>query len=166
MLFAGLAASAAIDLLSILQPDKAAAKSRTGLTAQSSFSVADVGAAEAAPVPSQPASAGGRGEALSRDPLDALLSEQGQSQAAQRKKRSMSVLLNLLQSSQTGKVRKSDFDAAIGEGDSEASAAFDRIDGNRDNSINVAELSAFLDTYRRNAETGTQGRARALAVLA
>jgi hypothetical protein len=118
MLFAGLAASAAVDLLSLLQPEKHA--------------------------------------------LDTLLSAQGQ--GTQRKKRSMSVLLDLMQSSQDGKVKKSDFDAAAGESNSEASEVFDRIDQNHDSSVNLNELSAFLDTYRRNSEAGTQGRA--LAVIA
>ena len=167
MLFAGLAASAAVDLLSLLQPEKTAAKSGTSLTAQSSFSVANLGAVEAAPAQSQAASATGRSEALSRDALDTLLSAQGQAQAAQRKKRSMSVLLDLLQSSQKGSVGKSEFDdAAAGEGAGEASELFDRIDQNHDSSVNMAELSAFLDTYRRNSAAGLQGKTRALAVIA
>lgn len=164
MLFAGLAASAAIDLLSLLQPEKPSAKSGTGPKTPSSFSVADLGAVEAAPVQSQSAPAAGRSEGLSRDALDTLLSAQGQ--GTQRKKHSMSVLLDLLQSSQDGKVKKSDFDAAVGKGDDKASEIFDRIDQNHDSSVNVAELSAFLDTYRRNSEAGTQGRAHALAMVA
>jgi hypothetical protein len=164
MLFAGLAASAAVDLLSLLQGEKKPAKAGTPLTAQSSFSIADLGAVKAAPAQSQ--SATGRSEALSRDALDTLLSAQGQAQSAQRKKRSMSVLLDLLRSSQNGSVGKSEFDAAAGEGVSEASELFDRIDQNHDSSVNMAELSAFLDTYRRNSAAGQQGRTRALAVIA
>ena len=164
MLFAGLAASAAVDLLSLLQPEKPSAKSGTGPKTPSSFSVADLGAADAAPVQSQSAPAGGRTEGLSRDALDTLLSAQGQ--GTQRKKRSMSVLLDLMKSSQDGKVKKSDFEASAGKSDDKASELFDRIDENHDSSVNVAELSAFLDTYRRNAEAGSQGKTRALAMVA
>ena len=163
MLFAGLAASAAVDLLSLLQPEKPSARSGTGPKTPSSFSVADPGAADAAPVQSQSAPAGGRPEGLSRDALDTLLSAQGQ-QETQRKKRSMSVLLDLMKSSQDGKVKKSDFKAAAGKSDDKASELFDRIDENHDSSVNVTELSAFLDTYRKNAEAGSQGRTRALGI--
>jgi hypothetical protein len=157
MLFAGLAASAAVDLLSLLQPEKP--KGGTGLRAESSFEVADLAAVQ--PLQALPAS--GRSDSLSRDALDTLLS--AQSEAAQRKKRSTSVLLELLQSSQNGSVGKAEFEAAAGEGDSEAAELFDRVDQNHDRAVNVAELSAFLDTYRRTSEGGAQGRARALAVV-
>lgn len=162
MLFAGLAASAAIDLLSLLQPDKPSAKNAAGLGTQPSFNVADLGAAEAAPTQSQAATTGGRSEGLSRDALDTLLTAQGQAQPSRHKKHSMSVLLDLLQSSQTGDVKKSDFAAAAAEGDGQASDLFDRIDQNHDSAVNVAELSAFLDSYRR-ASAGTQS-VRSLAV--
>jgi hypothetical protein len=165
MLFAGLAASAAVDLLSLLQPPEKP-KGGTGVAAQSSFNVADLGAVEAAATQSQAASAtGGRTDGLSRETLEQLLSAQGQ-QAAQRKKRSMSVLLDLLQSSQNGSVPKSDFEAAAGESDGDASKIFDRIDQNHDQSVNVAELSTFLDSYRRTSEAGTSGKSRALAIVA
>ena len=58
----------------------------------------------------------------------------------------MSVLLDLLQSSQNGTVGKSEFDAAAGDSDSEASEIFDRIDQDHDGSINRTEMSTFLDT--------------------
>lgn len=164
MLFAGLAASAAIDLLSLLQPEKP--KGGTGAAVQPSFNVADFGAAETATTQSQSAAAGGRSDSLSRDALDTLLSAQGQAQGSQHKKRSISVLLELLQSSQDGSVKKSDFAAAAGESDDKASEIFDRIDQNHDRSVNVAELSTFLDSYRRASEAGTQGRTRALAMVA
>jgi hypothetical protein len=166
MLFAGLAASAAVDLLSLLQPEKP--KGGTGATARPSFSIPDLGAAEAASTQSQAASAGQRSESLSSDALGTLLSAQGQgqSQTAHHKKRSMSVLLDLLQSSQDGSVKKGDFDAAVGENDDKASELFDKIDQNHDSSINVSELTNFLNTYRRNSETGTQSRSRTLAVVA
>ncbi len=162
MLFAGLAASAAVDLLSLLQPEKPSAKSGTGPKTPSSFSVADIGAIEAAPAQSGPAA--GRSDGLSREALDTLLSAQGQ--GTQRKKRSMSVLLDLMQSSQDGKVKKSEFDAAVGKGDDKSSEIFDQIDQNHDSSVNLTELSTFLDTYRRNSEAGTPVRARALAMVA
>lgn len=158
MLFAGLAASAAIDLLSLLQTEKP--KGGTGLTAQPAFAVPEPGTVEAAASQSQ---SGGRTDSLSRDALDTLLSAQGQT--GQRKKHSISVLLELLQSSQHGSVTKSDLEAAAGESDDEASEMFDRIDGNHDDAVNLTELSAFLDTYRRTSEAGTQGRTRALAIV-
>jgi hypothetical protein len=164
MLFAGLAASAAVDLLSLLQPPEKP-KGGTGVAAQSSFNVADLGAAEGAATQSQSASVTGRTEGLSRETLDQLLSAQGQ-QAAQRKKRSMSVLLDLLQSSQNGSVAKSDFEAAAGESDGDGSKIFDQIDQNHDQTVNVAELSTFLDSYRRTSEAGTSGKPRALAMVA
>jgi hypothetical protein len=111
-------------------------------------------------------SAGRRSEGLSADALGTLLSAQSQTPSVQHKKRSISVLLDLLQSSQDGSVKKSDFDTAVGESDGEASDMFDRIDQNHDSSINVSELTSFLDTYRRNAEVGTPRKSGALAVVA
>jgi hypothetical protein len=157
MLFAGLAASAAVDLLSLLQPQKP--KDGPGLKAQPAFEVADLAAVQPLPV----ASAGSRNEDLSREALDTLLSAQGG--AGQRKKRATSVLLELMQSSQNGSVRKSEFEGAAGEGASEGAELFDRMDQNGDRAVNVAELSAFLDTYRRTSDGVTQGKARALAVV-
>jgi hypothetical protein len=165
MLFAGLAASAAVDLLSLLQPEKSSAKSGTSLKAQSSFAVADQGPVETAQAQPQSPSAVPRSENLSRDALDTLLTAQGQ-EAAKRKKRSTSVLLDLLKSSQTGSVKKSEFDFAPTEDGARASELFDRIDQDRDGSINVTEMSLYLDTYRRNAEAGRPGKARALAMVA
>lgn len=167
MLFAGLAASAAFDLLSLLNPDKAFAKSASGSATPtpSSFKVADLDAALATDAQSKTGSSG-RGAGLSRDALDTLLSTQGQAQA-QRKKRSASVLLELLQSSQDGKVSKSDFEAAASDNDSKASELFDAVDQNHDATVNIAELTAFLDTYRRASESASlQGKARSLAMVA
>ncbi len=78
----------------------------------------------------------------------------------------MSVLLDLLQSSQNGSVAKSDFEAAAGESDGDGSKIFDQIDQNHDQTVNVAELSTFLDSYRRTSEAGTSGKSRALAMVA
>lgn len=157
MLFAGLAASAAIDLLSLLQPEKAQAKGGTSLTAQSTFAVPE----EAAQAQPQSAAAAPRTESLSRDALDTLLSAQGQ-EAARRKKRSTSVLLDLLQSSQKGSVSKSEFNAAAGESGDRASDLFDRIDQDRDSSISTAEMSLYLNTYKRNADAKTAARSVAM----
>ena len=168
MLFAGLAASAAFDLLSLLNPDKASAKSGTGspTPTPSSFKVADLDAALGTTTSSTSTKANGQGSGLSRDALDTLLSTQGQAQA-QRKKRSASVLLDLLKSSQDGKVKKSDFEAAAGVNDDKASELFDAIDQNHDATVNVAELTNFLDTYRRNSQAASlQGKARSLAMVA
>jgi hypothetical protein len=164
MLFAGLAASAAVDLLSLLQPEKP--KGGTGGAAQPAFSIPELSSTAGAQ--SQTASTAGRSEGLSSDAFSTLLSAQGQGQAqtVPHKKRGMSVLLDLLKSSQDDTVKKSDFDAAIGESDDKASELFDQIDQNHDSSINLSELTNFLDTYRRNSEIGTQGRSRALAVMA
>jgi hypothetical protein len=162
MMFAGLAASAAVDLLSLLQPEKP--KGGTGLAAQP-FSIPDLGSTEAASTQSQAASAGQRGEGLSTDALGTLLSAQGQAHPVQHRKRAMAVLLDLMQSSQNGSVTKRDFDAAIGEGEAGSGEVFDRIDRNHDSSINVAELTSFLDTYRRNSEAAAPGSVRALAVV-
>jgi len=170
MLFAGLAASAAFDLLSLLNPDKPSGKSGTGAAtpSPSSFKVADLDAALGTGTESKTSSSSssGRGSGLSRDALDTLLSTQGQAQA-QRKKRSASVLLDLLKSSQDGKVKKSDFEAAAGADDSKASELFDAIDQDKDATVNSAELTAFLDTYRRASESASlQGKARSLAMVA
>jgi hypothetical protein len=166
MLFAGLAASAAIDLLSLLQqPEKSSAKSGTGATAQSTFKVADQDSGAGATAQSQSTGSTTRSEGLSRDALDTLLSAQGQEQA-QRKKRSLSVLLQLMQSSQDGKVKKSDFEAAAGDNTGDASDVFDRMDQNHDSTVNVNELSSFLDSYRRASEASAQGRSRTLAMVA
>jgi hypothetical protein len=166
MLFAGLAASAAVDLLSLLQPEKQSGKPGTRLAGQSAFDVAGL-EADVQPLPAElrVPSAANRSEGLSRETLEQLLSAQGQ-QGAQRKKRSMSVLLDLLQSSQNGSVAKSDFEAAAGENDGDGSKIFDQIDQNRDQTVNVAELSVFLDSYRRTSEAGTSGKSRALAMVA
>jgi hypothetical protein len=171
MLFAGLAASAAFDLLSLLNPDKPSGKSGTGAAtpSPSSFKVADLDTALGTgteSTTSSSSSSGERGSGLSRDALDTLLSTQGQAQA-QRKKRSASVLLDLLKSSQDGKVKKSDFEAAAGADDSKASELFDTIDQDKDATVNTAELTAFLDTYRRASESASlQGKARSLAMVA
>ena len=167
MLFAGLAASAAFDLLSLLNPDKASAKSGTGspTPTPSSFKVADLDGALGTTT-STSTKANGQGSGLSRDALDTLISTQSQAQA-QRKKHSASVLLNLLKSSQDGKVKKSDFEAAAGDNDDKASELFDAIDQNHDATVNVAELTNFLDTYRRNSQAASlQGKARSLAMVA
>jgi hypothetical protein len=165
MLFAGLAASAAVDLLSLLQPAKASAKGGTSLTAKSSFTVADQGEAETAQVQPQSPDAVPRSGNLSRDALDTLLSAQGQ-EAAKRKKRSTSVLLDLLKSNQKGSVSKSEFDVAVGDSDGKASELFGRIDQDHDGSINTAEMSLYLNAYKRNAGAGANSSARALAMLA
>ena len=79
----------------------------------------------------------------------------------------MGVLLDLLKSSQDGSVKKSDFDAAVGEGDEDSAAdLFARVDQNHDNSVSINELTNFLDTYRRNSEAGAVGKGRTLAVAA
>jgi hypothetical protein len=167
MLFAGLAASAAFDLLSLLNPDKASAKSGTATTpTPSSFKVSDLEAALGTTTTSTSSGASGGGSGLSRDALDTLISTQGQA-LAQRKKHSASVLLELLKSSQDGKVKKSDFEAAAGDNDSKASEMFDAIDQNHDATVNVAELTAFLDSYRRASEAASvQGKTRSLAMVA
>ena len=162
MLFAGLAASTAIDLLSLLQPEKAQAKGGTSLTAKSSFSLAEQGPVETAQAQPQSQATVPQTGNLSRDALDTLLSAQGQ-EAAKRKKKSTSVLLDLLQSK--GSVKKSEFETEIGEGGSDkASELFDKIDQDRDGSINTAEMSLYLNTYKRNADAKAAARARALAV--
>ena len=149
MLFAGLAASAAIDLLSLLQPEKP-----KGGTAgeQTAFSVpeSDFGAATAA----SPQTADRPGESLS---IDTLLSAQ-----EHHSKRSMSVLLGLLQSSQDSTVAKSDLEKA--SGDADAPELFDLVDQNHDATINNAELTSFLEAYRRTQEpSARKGTALALA---
>ena len=166
MLFAGLAASAAVDLLSLLQPEKASAKGGTSLKAQSSFSVAGHAPAETAQAQPQSQAAPARTETLSRDALDTLLSAQGQ-EAPKRKKKSTSVLLDLLQSSQKGSVKKSQFETAVNEsGGGNASELFDRIDQDRDGSINTTEMSLYLNTYKRNVDAGRKGASHSLAMVA
>lgn len=167
MLFAGLAASAAVDLLSLLQPDKPK-KGGTG-TSQASFSLPELGAGETTSTQSSGGATSGQ-SGISSDALSTLLSAQGQSQAhgANQKKRSISVLLDLLQSSQDGSVKKSDFANTLGsDDDMQASEMFDRLDQNHDSSVNVAEVTNFLETYRRNAEASSAaGKGRTLAVAA
>ena len=166
-MFAGLAVSAAVDLLSLLQTEK----SKTGGTgaSQTSFSVPDQGAGETTATQSSAGTTSGQ-NGISPDALNTLLSAQGQSQAngVNQKKRSISVLVDLLQSSQDGSVKKSDFAKALGSDDDiKASEMFDRIDENHDSSVNVAEMTNFLETYRRNAEAaGTASKRRTLAVAA
>ena len=166
MLFAGLAASAAIDLLSLLQPEKP--KSGGTGADKASFSLPELDAGEGTSTQSTVGGTSSGSGGLSSDALGTLLSAQGQGQAhaAHHKKRSMSVLLDLLQSSQDGSVNKSDFETALGGDDAKASEMFDSIDQNHDSSVNVGELTNFLETYRRNAEAGTAGKGRALAVAA
>jgi hypothetical protein len=163
MLIAGLAASAAIDLVSQLLSEKPSAKSGTGVAAQSTFKVADLDSVAGASAQSQSTGSTTRSEGLSREALDTLLSAQGQ---AQRKKRSLSVLLDLMKSSQDGSVKKSDFEAAAGDTSGDASKVFDGIDQNHDSTVNVNELSSFLDSYRRASEAGAQGNTRTLALVA
>lgn len=172
MLLAAAAASAAVDILSQLV-DKATAKGGTGVTTQTGFQVAEPAATQPAVQPTSSAPASAPGESLSRDTLDTLLSAQGQTQGTERKKRSLSVLLDLMQSSQNGSVRKSEFEAAAskdGKDSKDGAALFDKIDGNHDGSVNPAELSAFLDSYRRASANGAEGtaatRPRSLAITA
>jgi hypothetical protein len=169
MLFAAAAASTAVDILSQLI-DKASAKGGTGVASQTGFEVAEPTVTQAMP---SSASAGAPSESLSRDTLDTLLSAQGQAQGTERKKRSLSVLLNLMQSSQNGSVSKSQFEAAAskdGKDGKDGAALFDKIDGNHDGSVNPAELSAFLDSYRRasanGAEASAAARSRSLSMTA
>jgi len=91
--------------------------------------------------------------------VDTLLSAQ-----EHHSKRSMSVLLGLLQSSQDGTVAKSDFEKA--SGDTDAPELFDRVDQNHDAAINNAELTSFLDAYRRTQETPSARKGTALALAA
>ena len=169
MVFAGLAASAAVDLLSLLQPEKPK-KGGTG-NAQASFNLPEVGTDETTSTQSTVGATSGQG-GMSSNALATLLTVQGQNQsqahAAHQKKHSISVLLNLLQSSQDGSVTKSDFASALGgKEDTKASEMFDRLDQNQDSSVNVAEVTSFIETYRRNAEAGSAaGKGRALAVAA
>jgi len=166
MVFAGLAASAAVDLLSLLQPAKP--KSGGTGTTKSAFTLPDVDGTAATSVPSQGGaiSQTDASQAAKKGGMDTLLSAQGQAQT-HHKKRGMGVLLDLLKSSQDGSVTKSDFVSKLGGEDEKASDMFDRIDQNHDSSVNATELSAFLDTYRRNAEaSNATGKGRALAVAA
>jgi hypothetical protein len=164
MVFAGLAASAAVDLLSLLQPAKP--KSGGTGTTKSAFTLPDVQDTSATPAQGQTAiSQTDASQAAKKGGMDTLLSAQGQAQT-HHKKRAMGVLLNLMNSSQDGSVTKSDFVSKLGGEDAKASDMFDRIDQNHDSSVNAAELTAFLDTYRRNAEAGSTGKGRALAVAA
>jgi hypothetical protein len=165
MLFAGLAASAAVDLLSLLQPEKPKGGTGAANATKASFSLPeDSDIAISAQSPAAAAS-GARSDGLSSDALGTLLS-QGQDHTAHHKKRAMSVLLDLLQSSQDGSVQKSDYKSALGKDDAKASELFDSMDQNHDSSVSAAELTNFLDTYRRNAEAGTAGKGRTLAVAA
>ena len=170
MVFAGLAASAAVDLLSLLQPAKAKSGG-TGVT-KSAFTLPDAQDAAATSTQSSGSLAICRSgdtptaETAKKGGMDTLLSAQGQAQA-HHKKRAMGVLLNLMGSSQDGSVTKSDFVSKLGGEDAKAADMFDRIDQNHDSSVNAAELSAFLDTYRRNAEASSAaGKGRSLAVAA
>jgi hypothetical protein len=173
MVFAGLAASAAFDLFSQLQPDKPKSGG-TGVTPASSFSLPQDPAATQAAQTAAEMAIGRSGEsepdaegaAAKKNGMDTLLSAQGQAQA-HHKSHSMSVLRELMKSSQDGTVKKSDFEAALGkDDDTRASDLFDRIDQNHDNAVTNAELTSFLDTYRRNAAAGTAGKGRSLAVAA
>ena len=166
MVFAGLAASAAVDLLSLLQPAKPKSGG-TGVT-KSAFKLPDAQGTAATSTQSQSETAISQtdaSQAARKGGMDTLLSAQGQAQA-HHKKRSMGVLLDLMKSSQDGSVTKSDFETALGGDDKKASDMFDRIDQNHDSTVNASELSAYMDTYRRNAEAGTTGKGRALAVAA
>lgn len=162
MMLAGFAASAAVDLLSLLQSQTPTAGSGARVAEQSAFELAGA-EPDVQPVPAElrPSSTVSPREGMTRETLDALLSAQTQ-QGSERKKRSVSLLLDLLQSSQNGSVSRSELNAAAGKDVSEASELFDRIDQNHDNSINVAELTATLDAYRRGAGAGSQGKALAL----
>lgn len=166
MLLAAAAASTAVDILSQLV-DKATAKGGTGVTPQTPFVAPQIETSDAAPNASGSTPANSSGGNLSRETLDTLLSAQGQSQGTERKKRSLSVLLDLMQSSQNGSVSKADFEAAVDKGGNNTSVLFDKIDENRDGSVNPAELSAFLDNYRRaSAHDGAAARTRTLAMTA
>ncbi|ETR75990.1 hypothetical protein X566_24060 [Afipia sp. P52-10] len=164
MLFTIAAASAAVDILSQLV-EKASAKNGGGGARQTGFEIA----APAQPVESSISSpvASAPTENLSREMLDTLLSAQGQAQGVERKKRSLSVLLDLMQTSQNGSVSKTEFDAAAGSNGSKADAAaiFDKIDSDHDGAINRNELSSFLDSYRRTQINGPDGGASRTRVL-
>src|SRR4051812_1743401 len=179
MVFAGLAASAAVDLLSQLQPEKPKSGG-TGVTpASSSLFTLPQDPATTPTTPSQSqgemaicrsgeSEAASAASAAKTNGMDTLLSAQGQAQT-HHKKRAMGVLLDLMKSSQDGTVKKSDFETALGnDGDAKGSSLFDRVDQNHDSSVTSAELTSFLDTYRRNAEAGAgmTGKGRTLAVAA
>jgi len=167
MVFAGLAASAAVDLLSLLQPAKP--KSGGTGTTKSAFKLPDAQDTSATLAASQGQTAISQtdaSQAAKKGGMDTLLSAQGQAHT-HHKKRSMGVLLDLMKSSQDGSVSKSDFEAALGGDDKKASDMFDRMDQNHDSSVNATELSAFMDTYRRNAEASSAaGKGRSLAIAA
>lgn len=170
MLLAAAAASTAVDLLSQLV-DKASSKSKSGATTQTHFLTPQIDAeapqASSATVSASTSSASGGN--LSRETLEKLLSAQGQSHGAERKKKSLSVLLDLMQSSQEGSVSKSDFEAASDASGNNTSVLFDKIDQDHDGSVSKAELSTFLDNYRRASAqggAGIAGQARSLTMTA
>lgn len=170
MLLAAAAASTAVDLLSQLV-DKASAKGKSGAATQTHFLTPQIDS-ETAPTSSASASAStssASGGNLSRETLESLLSAQGQSHGAERKKKSLSVLLDLMQSSQDGSVSKSDFEAASDANGNNTSVLFDKIDQDHDGSVSKAELSTFLDNYRRASTqggAGIAGQARTLTMTA
>jgi hypothetical protein len=151
--------------LSLLQPSKP--KSGGSGTTKSAFTLPDVQDTSATPAQGQTAiSQTDASQAAKKGGMDTLLSAQGQAHT-HHKKRSMGVLLDLMKSSQDGSVSKSDFEAALGGDDRKASDMFDRMDQNHDSSVNATELSAFMDTYRRNAEASSAaGKGRSLAIAA
>lgn len=166
MLLAAAAASTAVDLLSQLV-DKASSKGKANSNGgtQTHFLTPQIDTT-ATSNPSASAS-GASGGNLSRETLESLLSAQGQSQGAERKKRSLSVLLDLMQSSQKGSVSKADFEAAADTNGNNTSVLFDKIDQDHDGSVTKAELSTFLDNYRRaSAQGGATAPARTLTMTA
>ena len=170
MLLAAAAASTAVDLLSQLV-DKASSKGKANSSAATQthfltpqFDPTATPSSSASVSASTSSASGGN---LSRETLESLLSAQGQSQGAERKKRSLSVLLDLMQSSQDGSVSKADFEAAGDANGNNASVLFDKIDQDRDGSVNKAELSTFLDNYRRaSAQGGAAAPSRTLTMTA
>lgn len=168
MLLAAAAASTAVDLLSQLV-DKASSKGKANAATQTHFLAPQIDpTATSTPSASVSASASGASSGnLSRETLESLLSAQGQSQGAERKKRSLSVLLDLMQSSQDGSVSKADFEAAADANGNNAAVLFEKIDQDRDGSVNKAELSTFLDNYRRaSAQGGGAAQSRTLTMTA
>lgn len=170
MLLAAAAASTAVDLLSQLV-DKASSKSKANSSGgtQTHFLTPQIDTTATSNL-SASASAGANGASgghLSRETLESLLSAQGQSQGAERKKRSLSVLLDLMQSSQKGSVSKADFEAAADTNGNNTSVLFDKIDQDHDGSVTKAELSTFLDNYRRaSAQGGAAAPSRTLTMTA
>lgn len=145
MLLGIAAVSAALELVSSIQSQATGKASQASASAQQMFPAPDFTSASSSS--SNSASTSGSGNAtISADTMRALLSMQGETASTTRRKSPLEELFTALDGDGDGKVSKSEFESALGQGDNLelADDVFTKMDKDGDGALSLGEMTSAL----------------------